>query len=349
MAVAGSESRVTGLREDALQEKAHASRGVWSCYRELLLALALALTSRGAEHTIWNGDKRSVEFLYEDHFHRNIPLVGKRDLPVESQVGWVNTRPSDMADRDRSLQFEYGIRAGLPRILKLFKKYDYKFTGWFCARALEVHGDYGKLIVEHGHEASRLRLWRGYDTRTVRVQYVLTSWQIACHGNRWRGTMDLAGPDAEAADIRKSFDRLQAATGRTDVPTAYFTGSGSAMHNHVRARVHKERGVPLLYCSDAYADDLPYYVTSPLALDGDKDEGLLMIPYSLTNNDREFHGAAVLRLRLRLRLRLPHLYCGPEIEEWTHAEDTPTRSVHGRRWERRCMSRRLVRAHQERV
>jgi peptidoglycan/xylan/chitin deacetylase (PgdA/CDA1 family) len=132
----------------------------------------------------------------------------------------------------------------------------------------------------------------GYNTCTQ----VLTPQQIACHGNRWRGTMDLAGPDAEAADIRKSFDRLQAATGRTDVPTAYFTGSGSAMHNHVRARVHKERGVPLLYCSDAYADDLPYYVTSPLALDGEKDEGLLMIPYSLTNNDRECHGAAVLYL-----------------------------------------------------
>jgi hypothetical protein len=121
--------------------------GPWSGVQEVLLALALALTSRGAEHTIWNGDKRSVEFLYEDHFHRNIPLVGKR---------------------------EYGIRAGLPRILKLFKKYDYKFTGWFCARALEVHGDYGKLIVEHGHEASRLQrriqhLYAGTDAPADRM------------------------------------------------------------------------------------------------------------------------------------------------------------------------------------
>jgi hypothetical protein len=67
--------------------------GPWSGVQEVLLALALALTSRGAEHTIWNGDKRSVEFLYEDHFHRNIPLVGKRDLPVESQVGGDFRRP----------------------------------------------------------------------------------------------------------------------------------------------------------------------------------------------------------------------------------------------------------------
>ena len=40
-------------------------------------------------------------------------------------------------------------------------------------------------------------------------------------------------------------------------------------------------GVPLLYCSDTYADDIPYWIPSPLTLDGEKDEGMLMIPYSL--------------------------------------------------------------------
>lgn len=52
--------------------------------------------------------------------------------------------------------------------------------------------------------------------------------------------------------------------------------------------VHKELGVPLLYSSDTYASDVPYYVPSPLALDGEPDEGLLMIPYSLVNNDWRF-------------------------------------------------------------
>lgn len=36
-------------------------------------------------------------------------------------------------------------------------------------------------------------------------------------------------------------------------------------------------GVPLLYCSDSYADDQPYWVEDPLTLDGEKDEGMLMV------------------------------------------------------------------------
>lgn len=42
--------------------------------------------------------------------------------------------------------------------------------------------------------------------------------------------------------------------------------------------MHREKGVPLLYTSDTYADDVPYYTESPLALDGEEDKGLLNIP-----------------------------------------------------------------------
>lgn len=38
-------------------------------------------------------------------------------------------------------------------------------------------------------------------------------------------------------------------------------------------------GVPLLYCSDSYADDLPYWVQDPLTLDGEEDKGMLMVSY----------------------------------------------------------------------
>jgi hypothetical protein len=51
-------------------------------------------------------------------------------------------------------------------------------------------------------------------------------------------------------------------------------------------QVHKERGIPLLYCSDTYAGDVPYYIPNPLAeVYGEKDDGMLMIPYSLCTND----------------------------------------------------------------
>lgn len=88
------------------------------------------------------------------------------------------------------------------------------------------------------------------------------------------------------AHIHKSFDRLQATTGLKDVPTGWF-GGGQPVHTKLaRAEVHRDRGVPLLYCSDTYAADVPYWVKDPIAaVNGGDDKGMLMIPYSLCTND----------------------------------------------------------------
>lgn len=54
----------------------------------------------------------------------------------------------------------------------------------------------------------------------------------------------------------------------------------------VLEKVHKEKNFPLLYSSDTYGDDLPYWVPRP-----NKEgvgNGLLMIPYTLDNNDVKF-------------------------------------------------------------
>ncbi|KAK5726870.1 hypothetical protein LTR15_002760 [Elasticomyces elasticus] len=115
----------------------------------------------------------------------------------------------------------------------------------------------------------------------------LTSLQIACHGNRWvmHGT-NL--PEAKA-HIHKSFDRLQQATGLADVPTGWYAGGMPNHTKRARAEVHRERGVPLFYCSDTYSSDTPYWVQDPYAaVHGGPDEGMLMIPYSLVTNDHRF-------------------------------------------------------------
>ncbi|ORY32010.1 hypothetical protein BCR39DRAFT_525191 [Naematelia encephala] len=201
----------------------------------------------GAEHTPWNGDETSCDSLHELHYDRKATTGGKRDGLVE-----------DM--------FEYGIRQGLPRLIKLFRKYGWKWTTWTCARAFETSGPYPKMLVDDGHE-------------------------IACHGNRWRIHGDNL---AEAkAHIHKSFDRLQAATGLTDVPTGWFVGTGTISMKLARAEVHKERGVPLVYCSDTYASDEPYWIPDPAAeVHGGEDKGMLMIPYSLCTNDHRFFVAS---------------------------------------------------------
>ncbi|KAK5708148.1 hypothetical protein LTR97_000688 [Elasticomyces elasticus] len=140
--------------------------------------------------------------------------------------------------------------------------YGWKWTTWACARAFETSPTYAKLLAEEGHE-------------------------IACHGNRWvmHGT-NL--PEAKA-HIHKSFDRLQQATGLADVPTGWYAGGMPNHTKRARAEVHRERGVPLLYCSDTYSSDTPYWVQDPYAaVHGGPDEGMLMIPYSLVTNDHRF-------------------------------------------------------------
>lgn len=42
------------------------------------------------------------------------------------------------------------------------------------------------------------------------------------------------------------------------------------------AQVFREQGLPLLYYSDDYSDDLPHWIPMP---GGKKDEGLLIVPY----------------------------------------------------------------------
>jgi len=198
----------------------------------------------GAEHTVWNGDEHSEPFLNEANYYRN-RAEGKRDMYTESL-------------------YDYGIRAGLPRIIRLFQSFSYPFTLWLNSRAIETSAQYGPILVGMGCD-------------------------MAAHGNRWITQTELSGPEEEAAHVRQGIERIQKASGKQDVPSGWYLGRGSLYSKHVISKVHKEMGVPLLYCSDSYADDLPYWVEDPLSLDGEEDKGMLMVPYGLVNNDHKFY------------------------------------------------------------
>ncbi|WVQ63905.1 uncharacterized protein L199_002061 [Kwoniella botswanensis] len=216
--------------------------GVWPGGNKIAVSFVLNY-EEGAESTPWNGDDGSCPMLHELHYDRKATSGGKRDALVEDMFDW-------------------GIRQGLPRLLKLFRQYGWKWTTWTCARAFEVTGPYAKMLVADGHE-------------------------IACHGNRWQNH----GKNLEEvkAHINKSFDRLQASTGLSDVPTGWFVGTSHQSQKLARAIVHRERNVPLLYCSDTYAGDEPYWAPDPYAeIYGGEDKGMLMIPYSLCTNDHLF-------------------------------------------------------------
>ncbi|KAK0205417.1 hypothetical protein DFS33DRAFT_765508 [Desarmillaria ectypa] len=192
------------------------------------------------ERNILDGDDGSENFITE---HYATQVLGGRDPVAESQ-------------------FEYGPRAGLPRLMRLFKKYNMPATMYTVAAALERAPYLGPMLVERGFE-------------------------IACHGNRWINFMDVP-PEEEEKHVYQAIDRLQKYTGDPSVPRGWMIGRRSNASQRLYCHAAKERGLEFLYSSDSYGDDLPYWLESPLASEGLPDEGMLILPYTLDCNDFRF-------------------------------------------------------------
>ncbi len=192
------------------------------------IALSFVLNyEEGGERCILHGDKESEAFLSEMVAAQ--PLQGARNISMESL-------------------YEYGSRAGVWRLLRLFKKHDIPLTIFAVAMAAERHPDVIRAMVEAGHE-------------------------ICSHGYRWI--------DYQYMDETEERDHLQRAVEiltriAGERPQGWYTGRLSP---NTRNLVMQEGG--FLYDSDAYDDDLPYWVDN----DG---KGHLVIPYTLDTNDMRF-------------------------------------------------------------
>jgi peptidoglycan/xylan/chitin deacetylase (PgdA/CDA1 family) len=78
--------------------------------------------------------------------------------------------------------------------------------------------------------------------------------------------------------IKDTWLALHAATG--EMPVGFYFGRGTPNTHVLVPIVCKEMGVPLLYSSECYNDDVPYWVDlqSEAHLSPEKREGLLMVP-----------------------------------------------------------------------
>jgi putative urate catabolism protein len=191
------------------------------------LALQFVLNvEEGAESSILNGDAESESYLHE--------------LPG---------RPARRGDRDLSVEslYEYGSRAGVWRILSLFRERNLPLTVFATGRALELNPPLARALVSSGHE-------------------------IAGHGYRWIDYHRVP-EDEERQQIRRTVRLIQSLCGQR--PSGWYTGRVSP---NTRRLLRQEGG--LLYDSDAYNDDLPYWLPGPPAH--------LIIPYSLVNNDARY-------------------------------------------------------------
>ena len=85
----------------------------------------------GGERCLLHGDDESEAFLSEIPSAQ--PIKGERHMSMESI-------------------YEYGSRAGVWRVLRLFDEYEIPLTVFAVAMAIERHPDVAKAMVEAGHE-----------------------------------------------------------------------------------------------------------------------------------------------------------------------------------------------------
>ena len=159
--------------------------------------------------------------------------------------------PNRPGSRDLAAEsmFEYGSRVGFWRVLRLFQDRGMPATFFTCAVAVERNAKLAEAIRSSGFD-------------------------ICCHGWRWIEHFKLS-PDEEQAHIQRAVESLTQTLGER--PLGWYCRHGPS--EATRQFLVAEGG--FLYDSDAYNDELPYWVE----VDGNPH---LVVPYSLTHNDSKF-------------------------------------------------------------
>ena len=197
----------------------------------------------------------------------NIPKGGERSVMKGDGVSEINLReyPAQhrINERDYSgeSEFEYGSRRGWWRIFKLFNDYKMKFTLYAVGSAVEEQPEAVIRSVEEGHD-------------------------IASHAYRWIDHANLS-VEAEKQHIRDGITSLKKLAGYA--PKGWYYGRPSPQSRALIPLVYEEMGEELLWASDTYADDLPYWTDLPHERGSANPKGCLMVPYSYDCNDFKFH------------------------------------------------------------
>jgi allantoinase len=183
----------------------------------------------GAENSVLHGDAASETFLSE--------IVGAQAF----------------ADRHLSMEslYEYGARAGVWRVLRLFAERSLPLTLFGVAMALERNPAVVDACLDAGHE-------------------------IASHGWRWISYQQI-DEAIEREHIALAVDTL---TRLGAPPQGWYTGRDSP---NTRRLVVEHGG--FVYDADSYADDLPYW-TAVTTSRGTVQH--LVVPYALDSNDMRF-------------------------------------------------------------
>jgi allantoinase len=192
----------------------------------------------GSENCVLHGDPASETFLSE--------IIGAQAFP--------------MRHMSMESMYEYGSRAGLWRVLRLFEQRQLPLTIFAVAMALQRNPEAVAAFGQLGHE-------------------------IACHGLRWISyqQVDVATERAHMAEAVRILRELTGAA-----PLGWYTGRDSP----ATRRLLIEHG-GFSYDADSYADDLPFWQQVEItAADGTPQrKSHLIVPYTLDTNDMRFAAA----------------------------------------------------------
>lgn len=197
----------------------------------------------------WPGDAGvAVQLVvnYEEGSEYSLPMGdGRNDMLAEIQYAL----PGELRDLTVESIYEYGSRAGVWRLLRVFAEAGVKATFFATAVALEKNPAVARRLVEEGHEP-------------------------CSHGYRWVEHFAMSREE-ERESIRRAVESFERTCGQR--PVGWYCRYGPSVHT--RELVVEEGG--FLYDADAYNDDLPYYVEV-------LGRSHLVVPYTLDLNDVRF-------------------------------------------------------------
>lgn len=198
----------------------------------------------------WPGQANiAVQFVinYEEGGENNILHGDEGSEAFLSEIVGAQSWPGQRHMNMESI-YEYGSRAGFWRLWRLFTARGMPVTVYGVAMALR-------------HNTEAVAAMKEAD------------WEIASHGLRWIEYRDFTRHE-EREHMREAIRIHTDVTGER--PLGWYTGRSS---EHSVDLAIEEGG--FLYSSDAYADDLPYWVDGP-------ERPHLIIPYTLDANDMRF-------------------------------------------------------------
>jgi allantoinase len=214
---------------DLIGYGAHPPHARWPGGARIAVQIVLNY-EEGSENSVLHGDAASETFLSE--------IIG--------------AQPFAMRHLSMESLYEYGSRAGLWRLLRLFRERRIPVTIFGVAMALERNPAAVAVMLEDGHE-------------------------IASHGWRWISYQQM-DEKTEREHVSRAVVVIKRLTGKA--PEGWYTGRDSP---NTRRLVVEHGG--FVYDADSYADDLPYWAEVETK-NGVKPH--LVVPYTLDTNDMRF-------------------------------------------------------------